>query len=298
MLQSLQRTLLLMLGMLLLLSGCAPQKEHATTETTSYPTEVAFNDLYITLNESLPYTAPTGENYQGLAVTVQNTSNDSVTLKSAFSSIAILDDQGHDIGKQLDWLTADEHGTDLAKIKKLSPQQIIAGHIYFRSTAATPNSIVLTKKKQHAQLQVPQSPTIALLEHNAKPMLDDSVEAKVQVIRTWFNQIEANAQANQMNVTHQGDTTFYESEVYRKITYHYEEMTYHLYYMNDELFFVYSYPNVNSVDFENRYYFQDGNMIRWIRSNGETINQQAGLANPSYLQEEANILYLEQFTAQ
>lgn len=298
MLQSLQRTLLLMLGMILLLTGCAPQKEHATTETTSYPTEVAFNDLYITLNESLPYTAPNGESYQGIAVTVQNTSNDSVSLKSAFSNVAIVDVNGQDIGRELDWLTADEHGTDLAKIKKLRPQQIIAGHVYFRSSTTAPHSVILTKKKQRVQLQVPPSPSIALIEHHAKPMLDDSVEAKVQVIRTWFNKIEANAQANQMNVTHNDSSTSYESEVYRKVTYHYEEMTFHFYYMNNELFFVYSYPNVNSVDAENRYYFQNGEMIRWIRSNGETINQQAGLANPSYLQEEANILYLEQFATQ
>lgn len=280
--------------MILLLTACTPQKKQELAETTSYPTEAVFNHLSIALNESLPYTDANNKTYQAIAVTLSNTGKDSITLTKAFSTIAVLNEQGQDITWQIDWQTNDEHGINLATLKKLKPQQSVTGHIYYHYKETAPTAILLKNGKKSSHLQLPVTPTIPVEASKRKALTDSDVEAKVQVIRTWFNHIESNATANQMNVTHSTATTIYESEVYRKLTYTYNEMTYHFYYMNNELFFVYSYPNANSVDFESRYYFNQGHLIRWIRSNGETINEANGLQQPSYLQEEANILYLQQ----
>lgn len=288
----LQQTWLVIISLAVLtLVGCTPEKNHIVKENHTYPTEATFGHLHIALNESLPYTSDAQIFYQGVAVTLTNTSNEAINLPSMFSRITVFDTTGQDITNQIDWQTTDEHGRDLASLKKIAPNQTIIGHVYYRSEA-TPHTIMLTHKKKPQQLQLPPSSTVPIASAKKYALPDDAVEAKVQVIRTWFNQIEANAQANQMNVQHIDNIVTYDAEAYRKVTYHYQEMTYHFYYMNDELFFAYTYPNVEAVASENRYYFQDNMLIRWIKADGTTINQTAGNTSANFLQQEANIKFL------
>lgn len=260
-----------------------------------HPMNGMIEDLHISLENSLPFTTADNETFYGIQVSIFNESNHVVTPRNVLQHFMIQDEQGKDITKDMTWLTNDLFGADFLTVTKIKPLQTIEGHIYYQNTAnKRAKNIVLTSKKEEVTLGLPLAEKIQplqLKEHTVWHSQD--IDAKVKSIRTWFNTIESNIQANQMNVEKKDHYTIYTLPTYKKVMLTHLNMTYHYYYMNDQLFFVYFYPNENSVQHENRFYFHNGQMIRWLMPNESIIDRTTVEIHPMLAREEANILQLE-----
>ncbi|ONI39150.1 hypothetical protein AN639_06610 [Candidatus Epulonipiscium fishelsonii] len=132
---------------------------------------------------------------------------------------------------------------------------------------------------------------LASLVASPLQVMANTQESNITEIRALYNEINQKCTvkeviSKEVTLYNDNDAT---SKDY-KITYSPidSNTVYDCYFEDGEIFFVFSNSRINKINYENRYYFNEGNMIRWIDDTKTTYDQDYG--NYNYISEQDDIL--------